>query len=169
MKIGDNIIYALRWFNALFFALLAALLFSLGFAVFSAGAVLGGDIIPSEYKAFIYLGAIVLFVLGTLLFLLTRPMLGDPILPLLPCGIGGGFASASLLYLSSLVNDVGELITFLLGETLQLDISRLDKLRGMLTGEGIVLAVLAVLCVGIVITLTIMGAVKNKSEIKHNN
>lgn len=80
MRIADKVIYVMRWFNSVVFALLAALLLVVGNVVASAAYAMTQTEI-SDYVLLCVIAAVLLYILASLAVLAIKPMLKEMYLP----------------------------------------------------------------------------------------
>lgn len=154
MKIADKIIYAMRWFNSVFFALLAALLLIVGNVVASAAYAMTQTEI-SDYAPLCVIAAVLLYILASLAVLAIKPMLKEMYLPPVFASVSSVAVGIFMMCLHTPVKAAASLSVLLPEKYENIVSEMLDGIIKGFTVTGGVFFALAVLCGALFVLLYI--------------
>lgn len=156
MKIADKIIYVMRWFNSVFFALLAALLLVIGNIVASATYAMTKTEI-SDYVPLCVIAAALLYILASLSVLAIKPMLKEIYLPPVFASVSSVAVGVFMMYLHMPVKAASSLSVLLPEKYENIVSEMLESVVNGFTVTGVVFFALAVLCGALFALLYIRG------------
>ncbi len=153
MKLADKIIYVMRWFNSVFFAVLAGVLLAAGNVASTAAFTTAKTEELSGYSIFAVLAAVLMYLSATAAVSAIRPMLKEPYLPL-------AFASASSLECGTIMlclrsaAEIASSLTVLLSEKYESEASLIAEacMKGFAVTAAVSFVV-AALCVAAFVCL----------------